>query len=779
MKSKATKATKGGLVDNHEESKILPPTKLKTSKLLQIIEENPLNRKQSSMHQMSRMPRMSSIIKEDISYDFNIPPAIFTYNKIVKMFYSELLKTEAIKLENNAKAIAEEIAIKIKNDDKTDKVKKNLHDYSEENIINAFIQIIKKKIDDCRESSKNKEDKELLRKTLWDVLYKANFGYVATYKTLDEYPDKTFNKYLVTYNIKLKDIYAKFKQDEIFKDFKIDFEDFIKLVNKKPKNGGMPSGARSFSPGRRSSMLPAQSMSRAQSMPSAQSMDNEFYEDYFSQQDTSMMQNILQKIKSTSNFFIIPWKNLCLKVYKELWFNFTSFSLHVFSNDPWDRQFPKSVYIGIPDINPVFSYSRIDEKRIKLRDKIIESYKNDLDKQAIIKEKFEIIDNNDQLIYYANKSIYERLLMDWRINFYKKFPNRLEEKIEKRHFKKKYWRIDSDIHSINQIVYRPFDDLPIYGMRLGNRFDRFEMLCDMLYLFRNIPGLKVFVNLNDCETISADSTVYECNPYDIYAEREIFEIAAKAYLGNGFISKGEAKYHNSGIIYLSIKNFENMKAGNLLDWYQLSKIPRAFLDQRIIINSSNGKKTTGTILLFLRLRDAQKDTEGYNYIKNGLIKEWFGHNNGSELLSIFKDFFINMKVNLKDVFIPFIDEDKKNVWLFNIDEEFKEVIDDIFNTEFIWHVKLLRQRLNRIFYFLAKKHNIKKFYLYTSRRDSKYYQPTYDYDIATENGKNQLFFPFMVNIDWENIGAENWSVIWKKHQNWVDGIQDSLRLTYP
>ena len=738
--------------------------------MLSIIEENTSNRKQSS-----------------ISYDSNIPPTNFTYKKIVKMFYSELLKREAIKLENNAKAIAKEIAIKIKKDDKTDKVKKNLDDYSAENIINAFKEIIEKKIKDCidklkkkeeESTSKNKKEDELLRKNLWDVLYKVNFGYV---ETLHEYPDKTLDDYLVTNNN--YEIQDKLKQDQIYDKI---FNNFFLTNSIKSKNGGMKHGARTLSPNRRrrgslpipeaqsmpraqsmphaQSMPRAQSMPPAQSMPQAQSMDNEFYENYFSQQNAS----ILQKIKSISRYFIIPWKNLFLKVYKELWFIYMSVGdiLNPYQTDDFQRP----TYIGIPYIHPIYNRYGIDKKRIELRDEIINSYKNDLDKQAIIKAKFEFIGDNYNLIDLANISIYKRILMDWRINFYKKFPDRMKKKIIEDHIKINYWKERHDRHSMDLMVYRPFDDVPIYGMRFQDRFDREDMLRDMIYLFRNIPDLKDCDTIFENSKISIKQAIRECNPYDRYAEHEIFEIAAKMYLGNGDISEGEVKYHESGIIYLSIKNFENMKAGNLLDWYQLSNIPQSYLNQRIIINSSNGKRTSGAIFLFLKLRDAQKDTEGYNYIGKSLVKINFGHNNIFELLKFFKDFFLNIKVHTIDFPISY---DDMYELLLDCNEEIEQVADDLFNTKFIWHVKLLRQRLNRIFYFLAKKHNITEFYLYTSPRSSKYYQPTYDDKIASEKDIFELFsLPTRVQINWKTISAENWSHILEKHQNLVDGISE-------
>ena len=648
------------------------------------------------------------------------------------MFYAELLNKEAIKLENNAEEIAEEIVIKIKKEDKTDNVKKRLADYSEETILSAFNEIIGKKIDETIKNVLrpiNKEYEKLLIKKLWDVLYKANFGYVAEYKTFDEY--------LVTDDIH-NAIQAKLKQDDFFADLKRNIEqeeffiDFIKSLEIKSIKGGMP-GARTSSPGRRRRGV--QPMAQPMAQPIVQ--DNEFCEYDFSQRDAS----IWQKIMLTSRYFIIPWKNLLLSVFKEIfvspgWGRFTR---------PWK--------------------SRIDNKRIELRDKIISSYKNDLDKQAIVKAEFEIIDNDPELIKLINKSIWERILMDWRINHYQQYPDRKIDNMRQDIFIAQYCR--NQTHSQSLMIYRPFDDCPIYGMRLKDRFSRKDMLRSMLYLLRNIEDLKVFVNLNDCETsVSPNSTIQNCNPYDRCAEREVFEIAVRAHKGDGDI------YHNHGIIYLSIKNFEDMKAGNLLDWYQLSKIPPAYLNQKIVINSANGLKTTGTVLLFLRLRDAQEHTDADNFVKNGLIKIYFGNKNILELLSIFKDFFKNIKIDLKEAYHN-MDYEAEHKHVLEIKEELKEVTNDIFGIKFIWQIKLLRQRLNRIFYFLAKKHNIKEFYLYTSHRSSKYYQPTYDNNVATDQHILELFsLPFKVKIDWDRIGAENWSVIWELHQKYVDGIID-------
>ena len=98
----------------------------------------------------------------------------------------------------------------------------------------------------------------------------------------------------------------------------------------------------------------------------------------------------------------------------------------------------------------------------------------------------------------------------------------------------------------------------------------------------------------------------------------------------------------------------------------------------------------------------------------------------------------------------------------------REYYNEIFKTEKIWQVKLLRQRLNRIFYFLAKKHKINKFYLYTCPYNSRYDDLFHDEEIATDKNIEELFsVPFEVVIDW----SKNFNdTVLNRHQEWVDGI---------
>jgi hypothetical protein len=88
----------------------------------------------------------------------------------------------------------------------------------------------------------------------------------------------------------------------------------------------------------------------------------------------------------------------------------------------------------------------------------------------------------------------------------------------------------------------------------------------------------------------------------------MFELVVKIFTDQGVIEPRQREY-------LSIKNVNDMKAGNLLDWYQLSKIPPDFLNESKVIYSSNNTTGIVIVLLFLRLRDAEKN-EYYNLYLN-------------------------------------------------------------------------------------------------------------------------------------------------------------------
>jgi hypothetical protein len=713
------------------------PTFNNSFNLSPIIEED-ISNSEANVH-------MTLSNEESTSYNPHIPPKKFTYKILEKMFNAQLLKSETIKLQGNAKAFAEEIIKKIKF---AEGEKPKLSDYSERTVQNAFDTILGNKIDKYKQDLKsiNNEYKELLRKKLWDILYTLNFGYADKNK---------ISEVLAMDDIKIANL-------NIIKAFFIELikkDDFVKYmkdneIDKLIKGGAPGRSARDRSP-----------TARSKSKRSPIVPDDEYIEEDWSMRDKKL--TIWQKIASLPKQFIFPWKILVLNVYKYMRYHFLTID---------EIKTPEHLY---------YNYTKIKGIKLALREKIIKSSKNDEDRKKI-EEELDIADT--RLTSIIDNQIHMRAMMDWHIANYEMCPAKgrlLRQKIFMEYYENKV------VISRNyaQTIYLPFKHFPIYILRYDECFNRFELINLMFYLLRNIKNLTTFVDLQDCEdTGEVTGTKTGCNPYDRGVMREMFDLVVKIFTDQGVIEPRQREY-------LSIKNFDDMKAGNLLDWYQLSKIPPDFLNESKVIYSS--KNTTGIVivLLFLRLRDAVKN-ENYNplynarsqlyseqnlqvslndqgiseeYVKNGLVNKYFGHANIIEVIREFKKLFKGLEF---DYDISFY-EPKQHVYdsLMKKAKNFLEK--DVLSTEFIWQVKLLRQQFNRIFYFLAKKHNITEFYLYTCPRNSKLFGLNYDGVIANEKEIQELFSqPFMVKINWKIIGAENWSVIWEKHQRWVDGILD-------
>jgi hypothetical protein len=732
--------TKNSLKLSPTKNSLKSPTFNNSFNLSPIIEED-ISNSEANVH-------MTLSNEESTSYNPHIPPKKFTYKILEKMFNAQLLKSETIKLQGNAKAFAEEIIKKIKF---AEGEKPKLSDYSERTVQNAFDTILGNKIDKYKQDLKsiNNEYKELLRKKLWDILYTLNFGYADKNK---------ISEVLAMDDIKIANL-------NIIKAFFIELikkDDFVKYmkdneIDKLIKGGAPGRSARDRSP-----------TARSKSKRSPIVPDDEY--DEYIEEDWSMRDKkltIWQKIASLPKQFIFPWKILVLNVYKYMRYHFLTID---------EIKTPEHLY---------YNYTKIKGIKLALREKIIKSSKNDEDRKKI-EEELDIADT--RLTSIIDNQIHMRAMMDWHIANYEMCPAK-GRLLRQKNFMEYYENKVVISRNYAQTIYLPFKHFPIYILRYDECFNRFELINLMFYLLRNIKNLTTFVDLQDCEdTGEVTGTKTGCNPYDRGVMREMFDLVVKIFTDQGVIEPRQREY-------LSIKNFDDMKAGNLLDWYQLSKIPPDFLNESKVIYSS--KNTTGIVivLLFLRLRDAVKN-ENYNplynarsqlyseqnlqvslndqgiseeYVKNGLVNKYFGHANIIEVIREFKKLFKGLEF---DYDISFY-EPKQHVYdsLMKKAKNFLEK--DVLSTEFIWQVKLLRQQFNRIFYFLAKKHNITEFYLYTCPRNSKLFGLNYDGVIANEKEIQELFSqPFMVKINWKIIGAENWSVIWEKHQRWVDGILD-------
>jgi hypothetical protein len=221
-------------------------------------------------------------------------------------------------------------------------------------------------------------------------------------------------------------------------------------------------------------------------------------------------------------------------------------------------------------------------------------------------------------------------------------------------------------------LYQPFTGirnthLKLHGMSLPYQFDRIELLRNMLYILQRYD-IKNFIDLHDCEGIT---NISGCNPYDLSGERDMFDLAVKVM-------------KTRGRQYINVKGYVDMRSGSYSAWLEISKIPDTSVYETLV-HCYMGRGRTGSVLLFLLLRDCKNtpiDLLGYRLREPHLRYE-----------SIFE---------LRNVIVS----------LFDDNHTVKDVVEELFNATDMKHIRLLRQRLNRIFFFLAKKHKVSHVCLY-------------------------------------------------------------------
>lgn len=234
-------------------------------------------------------------------------------------------------------------------------------------------------------------------------------------------------------------------------------------------------------------------------------------------------------------------------------------------------------------------------------------------------------------------------------------------------------------NKINEL-YKPSNDFYMYGMQLPHQFDRMKLLKTIFYLFNH--QIYNIVDLHNC----ANATNREhplmsdgvgCNPYDRYCEPEIWEIAKD-------IVKTVAPSFNTK--YYNVIGYKDMRAGSLSAWEIISTIEDIKEPSNsIVIHCFAGAGRTGSVMLFLLLRDFPKNKK---YFKQKFAIPHFGYKNINEFIKNCINFFTN-----KNSKVSFMKR-------------------ELFKTSTIMYASLLRQRINRIFFFLAKAYNVKKFYTY-------------------------------------------------------------------
>ncbi len=390
-----------------------------------------------------------------------------------------------------------------------------------------------------------------------------------------------------------------------------------------------------------------------------------------------------------------------------------------------------------------------EELRIELWNmwyKIIAGYKNYDSKDLQIKKNKKI----GGFTKYTNEELGD-LLDDIEESIYKNFPlsqkkdeanfmfalldpERRQKVIESLNIKKELDEMtDEDIQELiktstitypygNKIteLYKPNNNLHIYGMQLPHQFDRLKLLNSIFYLFNN-KNIYNIVDLHDC----ANATNREhplmangigCNPYDRNCEYETWVLAEKIQkiINPSFKSK-----------FYSVIGYEDMYAGHLSAWETISTIDNVSDTlNSVVIHCYAGAGRSGSVMLYLLLRDLPKNNAEVKYLQERLAMPHFGFKNIIEVIKVCIKMFTNR--------------------IGNIDVSF--MLRELFKISELLGASLLRQRINRIFFFLAKHFKVDTFYTYE--------RPAM---IVVNLPDDEFSKPVLHTIDWASFDSGNFN----------------------
>ena len=325
-------------------------------------------------------------------------------------------------------------------------------------------------------------------------------------------------------------------------------------------------------------------------------------------------------------------------------------------------------------------------------------------------------------------------------------------------------------------LFRPNRALRLYGMQLPHQFNRELLLKSAISLFHkkiyNIADLQGCADAINRHNHRMNIGV-GCNPYDRECEPLIWERArfltisqqpetkctnivkshklTQKEIDDYQLQDEEIGYLDKGTYY-DIK-IKDMTAGYLSSWIEISAIKDVSQPENsIVLHCLAGAGRTGSVLLYLLMRDTgnslrsdvEKREAYYTELKDKLAKPHFGLNNIAEVVGVLSAYFVNKSRSVKfatrelfkigsrimyDETVDIlrgkdVDEDIiKTILEQGIDTHMYDYLFSIIGAEKISEIderqvksqascSLLRQRLNRIFFFLAREFKVNTFYTY-------------------------------------------------------------------
>jgi hypothetical protein len=228
-------------------------------------------------------------------------------------------------------------------------------------------------------------------------------------------------------------------------------------------------------------------------------------------------------------------------------------------------------------------------------------------------------------------------------------------------------------------LYKPVHNLYMYGMQLPHQYNRKQLLETMLYLISK-KSIYNYVDLHDCYKTSKD--VYDvvqgigCNPYDRQVQLEMWGKAVSAIYPE-----------ESNTLYYGIEGYEDMMAGSAGAWESIARIKDVKdPSNSVVIHCLAGAGRTGSVLLYLLLRDHFDRSTTIHRLQ----RPYYGYTTISEFIDVNRIMFVEVGT-ATDV------------------ELMKK---EVFDVSKLTSATRLRQRLNRIFFHLAKEFKVNTFYTF-------------------------------------------------------------------